>query len=185
MSPPLSIKALCLLLFFEGFTFKVEVTFVVFDQLYNLKESDYRMIANSIYIPSYVSFETVLRDEGVIFQRYTSIFVACKYTKTITIPVYKGLESVKVQCLKMPEELLANPLGIKTKDGYNIATLERALCDIFWKYESFYLDNLTPQMTRLSRLMEIAELYDIYKPGFKEALFTKLKVYGITATIST
>ena len=64
--------------------------YVVFDQLYNLKESDYRMIANSIYIPSYVSFETVLRDEGVIFQRYTSIFVACKYTKTITIS-YNGI----------------------------------------------------------------------------------------------
>ena len=158
--------------------------YIVADQLYNLEESDYRMVANSIYIPSYISLETVLRDEGVIFQRYISIFVACKYKKSLTIPIHPDLEHVKVQCLKMPEALLTNPLGIKIKDGYSRATLERALCDTLWQYQNLYLDNLTKEMIRLPRLIEIAELYDIYKPGFKQDLFAKLKVYGITATVS-
>lgn len=86
--------------------------------------------------------------------------------------------------MRIPKELLTNPLGIRTKDGYSIATLERAICDIIWKYGKFYFDNLTPQMIRLPRLIEIAELYDIYKPGFKKDLFAKLKLYGITATVS-
>lgn len=158
--------------------------YIVADQLYNLEESDYRMVANSIYIPSYISFETVLRDEGVIFQQYVSIFVACKYKKSLTIPIHPDLEPVKIEWLKMPEELLTNPIGIQTKDGYSRATLERALCDILWKYENLYLDNLNKNMIRLPRLIEIAQFYDMYKPGFKKALFAKLKVYGITTTLS-
>ncbi len=39
---------------------------------YNLKE-----LATSIYIPSYISFETVLREAGVIFQHYDTIFGCC------------------------------------------------------------------------------------------------------------
>ncbi len=158
--------------------------YIVADQLYHLEEADYRVIANSIYIPSYISFETVLREQGVIFQRYVSTYVACSYTKSLTIPIPKDLELVRIQCYKMPMRLLTNPLGIQSKDGYNIATLERALCDIFWKYKTFYMDNLTPQMVRLPRLVEIADLYEIEQPGFKKDLFAKLKVYGITATVS-
>lgn len=85
----------------------------------------------------------------------------------------------------MPEQLLINPLGITIKDGYSIATLERALCDMFRKHGTCYMDNLSKEMLRLPRLMEIAELYDMYKRGFKEDLYAKLQAYGITATLST
>ena len=47
---------------------------------YNSKE-----LATSIYTPSYISFETVLREAGVIFQHYETIFVASKWPKTTKI----------------------------------------------------------------------------------------------------
>ena len=50
------------------------------DKNYNPRE-----LATSIYTPAYISFETVLRDAGVIFQHYDSIFVAGPWSKTVTI----------------------------------------------------------------------------------------------------
>ena len=50
---------------------------------YNSKE-----LATSIYTPSYISFETVLREAGVIFQHYETIFVASKWPKTTKIDKY-------------------------------------------------------------------------------------------------
>ena len=42
------------------------------------KNKDYnpRELATSIYIPSYISFETALRESGLTFQHYDTIFVA-------------------------------------------------------------------------------------------------------------
>lgn len=47
------------------------------DKNYNPKE-----LATSIYTPSYISFETVLREAGIIFQHYDTIFVAGPWPKT-------------------------------------------------------------------------------------------------------
>ena len=50
------------------------------DQNYNRLE-----LATRIFTPSYVSFETVLSREGVIFQFYSQVFVASYLTREITI----------------------------------------------------------------------------------------------------
>src|SRR3990167_1553828 len=42
-------------------------------------------LANKVYTPSYISLETVLAQEGVIFQHYTKIFLVSYVTRTITI----------------------------------------------------------------------------------------------------
>src|SRR3989339_665245 len=39
------------------------------------KKYDPKELATSIYIPSYISFETALREAGMIFQHYETIFV--------------------------------------------------------------------------------------------------------------
>src|SRR3989338_1438944 len=44
---------------------------------YNIKE-----LATSIYTPSYISFETVLREAGIIFQHHDAVFVAGPYPTT-------------------------------------------------------------------------------------------------------
>ena len=46
------------------------------------KEYDIKELATSIYTPSYISFETVLREAGIIFQHHDSIFVAGPYPMT-------------------------------------------------------------------------------------------------------
>lgn len=160
--------------------------YVVSNQIQNLEEPDYRYIANSISLPSYISFETVLRDYGVIFQMYISIFVAANYTKEIKIEIPQQENQIKIQFQKLPIEILSNPLGLETENWYTIASLERALCDILRKQWDFgYFDNLDPEKINRNRLEQIADFYNIYKPTFKKDLFHKLQPYGITATISS
>src|SRR3989338_10996408 len=47
------------------------------DKNFNSKE-----LATSLYTPSYISFDTVLREAGIIFQHHDSIFVAGPYPMT-------------------------------------------------------------------------------------------------------
>ncbi|MFZ1019571.1 MAG: hypothetical protein WAN61_01070 [Minisyncoccia bacterium] len=98
---------------------------------YNAKE-----LATSIYAPSYISFETVLREAGVIFQHYDTIFAVSKWTKTITI----GRQSFTFRKLK--DIVLFNPAGIISKDNYSIATPERAFLDMIYLFPNYYFDNL-------------------------------------------
>ena len=47
------------------------------------KEYNRLEVATKIFKPSYVSFETVLKREGAIFQYYENIYVASYQTRTI------------------------------------------------------------------------------------------------------
>ena len=100
---------------------------------YNPKE-----LATSIYTPSYISFETVLREAGVIFQHYDTIFVASKWPKTMTVDKYT------FTFRKLKDGVLYNSAGILNKDNYSIATLERAFLDIIYLFPNYYFDNLKP-----------------------------------------
>lgn len=101
------------------------------DKNYNPKES-----ATSIYIPSYISFETVLREVGVIFQHYDTIFVASKWPKTITIDKYT------FTFRKLKDVVLFNSTGVVSKDNYSVATPERAFLDMIYLFPNYYFDNL-------------------------------------------
>lgn len=100
---------------------------------YNPKE-----LATSIYTPAYISFETVLREAGVIFQHYDTIFVASKWPKTMTIDKHT------FTFRKLKDGVLYNSAGILNKDNYSIATLERAFLDIIYLFPNYYFDNLKP-----------------------------------------
>jgi hypothetical protein len=67
------------------------------------------VIANSIYIPSYVSYETVLRQHGVIFQYYERIYIASRYTIDIDIPI-NDIYTLHICSHAMPIELVSDPL---------------------------------------------------------------------------
>ena len=49
------------------------------------KNYDKFELATKIYTPSYISFETVLSQAGVIFQYYSQIFVASYLTREIKV----------------------------------------------------------------------------------------------------
>lgn len=102
------------------------------------KQYDVKELATSIYTPSYISFETVLREAGIIFQQYDSIFIAGPY------PTKKKFGDQIIIFRRLKSSLLYNARGIKNEKNYSIATPERAFLDTIYLSPKFYFDNLRP-----------------------------------------
>lgn len=117
------------------------------DKQYNKKE-----LATSIYTPSYLSFETVLREEGVIFQYSDTLTVATKWPKTL------GIGKNVIRFRKLKESVLYNTSGIIFKDNYNTATLERAFLDTIYLFPNYYFDSLSN--INWKKCFEMVEIYD-------------------------
>lgn len=93
-------------------------------------------LANKLYKPSYVSLETVLFKGAVVFQYYETIFLASYLTRSVQIG------DINIQYRRLRGDILTNPVGIEFKEGYFIATLERAFLDAVYIYKNYYFDNL-------------------------------------------
>jgi predicted transcriptional regulator of viral defense system len=117
------------------------------DKNYNPKE-----LATSIYSPSYVSFETALREAGIIFQYYETIFIASKWTKKLTI------DNNSISFRKMKDSILYNPKGITQTDNYSIATPERAFLDMIYLFPNYYFDNL--KFLNWEKCFELVKIYN-------------------------
>jgi len=100
------------------------------------KTYDPKELAASMYAPSYISFETVLREAGIIFQHYDTIFAASRWSKTIKRS--KHIFTYR----KLKDELLYNPAGIVNQGNYSIASKERAFLDMLYLFPDYYFDNL-------------------------------------------
>jgi len=118
------------------------------------KSNDYdaKELATSIYTPSYISFETVLREAGIIFQHHDSIFAAAPY------PATKKIGNHTIVFRKLKDSVLYNAAGVTTEKNYSIATPERAFLDTIYLSPTFYFDNLRP--INWERCFELAKLYD-------------------------
>jgi hypothetical protein len=101
------------------------------------KNYDRLELANKIFTPAYVSFETVLAKEGVVFQKYDRIFVASYLTREILCDgrayVYRRLK----------DTVLLNASGIESKENYHIASKERAFLDTIYLNKNYHFDNLS------------------------------------------
>jgi predicted transcriptional regulator of viral defense system len=102
------------------------------------KNYDHFEVANKIYIPSYISFETVLRTAGVTFQYYREIFVASYQSKSIEVDG----QTYTFKTIK--PSILLDATGIELKENYSIATPERAFLDAIYIYKDYHFDNLSP-----------------------------------------
>jgi hypothetical protein len=91
-----------------------------------------------LYTPSYISFETVLREAAIIFQHYETIFVAGPWSIT------KKVGDYTFTFRKLKESVLYNPSGIKNQENYSIAATERAFLDMIYLFPEYYFDNLGP-----------------------------------------
>ena len=101
------------------------------------KNYDIRELGNSIYSPTYLSFETALREAGLIFQYYESVFVAGPRSREVTIDNHVYFFR------KLKDTILFNPKGIIHKGGYSIAGPERAFLDTIYLFPNYYFDNLS------------------------------------------
>jgi len=93
-------------------------------------------LANKIYSPSYVGFETVLESKRVLFQHYKTVYMASYITRTIQV------ENCTIQYRRMKKTMLTCIDGIEKKEGYFIATAERAFLDAIYVYKNYHFDNL-------------------------------------------
>ena len=95
-------------------------------------------LATKIYTPAYVSFETVLAKAGVIFQYYGQIFVASYQSREISC------DGQKYSFKKIKNSILTNQSGIENKDGFAIASPERAFLDVAYLNTDYHFDNMSP-----------------------------------------
>ena len=117
------------------------------DKNYNPKE-----LATSIYTPSYISFETVLREAGIIFQHYDTIFAVAKWPKTMTMDKYA------FTFRKLKDVVLFNSTGIASDNNYSAATPERAFLDMIYLFPNYYFDNLKP--INWEKCDQMVKIYD-------------------------
>ncbi len=115
-------------------------------KFYNPKE-----LATSLYTPSYISFETALREAGVIFQHYDTIFVAGPWPKTMTI------DKSTITFRKLKDTILFSCLGIDNKEHYSIASRERAFLDTIYLFPEYHFDNL--RSINWEQCFELVTLY--------------------------
>ncbi|GAB4219929.1 MAG: hypothetical protein Fur009_8210 [Candidatus Microgenomates bacterium] len=120
-------------------------------------------LANKIYTPSYISLETVLKKEGIIFQENSQITLVSYITRTIKI------NDIILNYRKIKDEVLTNKQGIIEIDNYFIASKERAFLDALFLFKDYHFDNLIPLDFK-----KIFQLVKIYK---NNALESRVKKY--------
>lgn len=103
------------------------------DKRYNILE-----LAIKIYSPAYVSLETVLQKEGIIFQYQSAVSVVSYLSREIVCDGHKYVFR------KIKDEILCNHLGMERKENSFIASRERAFLDCVYLYQNYHFDNLKP-----------------------------------------
>ncbi|MBU0649333.1 hypothetical protein KJ969_04540 [Patescibacteria group bacterium] len=129
------------------------------------KSGDYepKELGTSIITPSYISFETVLREQGMIFQYYKSIFLASYTARTIkcgkNIFVYKKIKDI----------VLYNKAGLMDRGVYWSASAERAFLDMIYLAPNYFFDNLRP--------LDWDKCFDLAKIYQNKQLISRLNKY--------
>ena len=100
------------------------------------KEYNQLELATRIFTPSYISFETVLTKEGLIFQYQKTITMASYLTREINIK--NQLYSFK----KIKDSVLINNAGVVNEGQTSVATKERAFLDTLYLNSNYHFDNL-------------------------------------------
>jgi len=109
-------------------------------------------LAIKIITPSYISLETVLAREGVIFQNYDKIFlVSYKTTQT-------KIDGQTFSFRKIKDQVLMNPAGINVGDAFSIASKERAFLDTIYLNNKYHFDNLSS--IDWKKCFELAKIYE-------------------------
>jgi predicted transcriptional regulator of viral defense system len=131
-------------------------------------------IAQKALVPSYISFYTALRVHSVVFQWYETIFSASSVGRILEI------QGRRYEYKKLKTSIFFNPIGVDQKDGYNIASRERAICDTLYLNPRAYFDNIDG--VDIEKLKEISMIYK--KPAMILALedwfpghFQKKKIF--------
>lgn len=120
--------------------------------IYTKKDYNPEELACKINTPSYLSLEYVLRKAGAIFQYSANYTVVSYLSRSLEV------DSLAFQFRKVKESVLLNTAGIeRQKEGVNIAVPERALLDLLYLDQEFYLDH--PEIINRKKILEILPIY--------------------------
>jgi len=101
------------------------------------KNYDKLELANKIITPAYISLETVLSREGIVFQQYDQIFIVSYLSREISC------DGQTYVFRRMKDVILTNSLNIEKKGNYYIASKERAFLDTIYLNKKYHFDNLS------------------------------------------
>jgi|SRR4030095_16908808 len=129
------------------------------------KNYDRRELATKIFTPAYVSFETILAEAGVIFQYYSTIFVATYQTKDIVC------DGQSYSFRKIKDTILTNTTGVENKGNYFAACPERAFLDLLYLNRDYYVDNFAP--FNVDKILMILPVYN--NKRMEKLVYAKIK----------
>lgn len=124
----------------------------IFYWVYTLEKYDILEFASKIKKKSYISLETVLKREWVIFQYYEDIFLISDNS------FKKNIEWQNFIFHKIKDSILSNPLWLNNNHKYMISSKERAICDRLYLSKNYYFDNLSE--IDFDKLEEISKIYN-------------------------
>jgi len=124
-------------------------------------------LANKVRTPSYISFETVLYKEGIIFQWDTQVTLASKESFSTLVG------GTQLIYRKLKDNILLNGVGVFETDNYHIATKERAVLDMLYIDSNFHFDNL-----RSINFEKLQQLKSIYNSKKLNVVVKKLEGYA-------
>ena len=144
----------------EGNTFKRTVQRMVEKDLlsritkgvYTLKDDfDPFELAGTLVKPSYISLNSALTRLDVAFQSLTTVSSIATYTYT------RKINDLELKYYKIKDEIFNDDRGLREKEGYTIASPERAICDAFYLGFLPSIDN--PDKLNWVRFEEVSEIY--------------------------
>lgn len=109
-------------------------------------------LGNKIYTPSYISLETVLKKEGIIFQETSEITLISYISRKIKV------NNLTFSYRKIKDDILTNKEGIIQINNYFIASKERAFLDALFLFKNYHFDNLNP--LNFEKIFELKKIYN-------------------------
>lgn len=117
----------------SGKLIQIKKGFYAKDLSYNRFE-----FATKQYKPSYLSLNSVLTAEAIIFQYYETLYFCSYLSREIKVG------DTNYRYKKISKDILLNPKGLIEGDFYFKASRERAFLDAIYLYKDYYFDNLNP-----------------------------------------
>ena len=104
--------------------------------IYAKTDYAFEELACKLYVPSYISLETVLQKAGVIFQYSSELTLVSYLSRTIEV----AGETIRYR--KIKNEIIVDMRGIK-RGEINEATPERAFLDTLYLNSHYHFDNIS------------------------------------------
>ncbi len=128
----------------------------IYRGLYSLKNTDdldpYLLGIKAIHSPAYISCESVLFSRGIINQPPQEITLVSNFSKHFSI----GNNHYRSR--QLSPNFLFNDTGIDITNGIRIASVERAVADIYYFNPKKYLDVVNSKIINWKKVKEIIKI---------------------------